>query len=310
MKLESSYFDTWHVNCSRNQLTRLEYRGSFLFMNLRLKISAQPQLRFQRLNILGAYVDRLTRFEVLQSVAASIAAKNKILIGNHNFHSLYIYQKSPEMRNFYARADLIEIDSVPMIIWARALGHKLSLAHRSTYLDYREDFWAMAQDLGWRVFHVGGKTEHNKVAKDAILKRYPSVHLDMHHGYFPLRGEVNSCLIADIADKKPDVLLVGMGMPRQEIWIINNLEKLPDCAIMPVGAAFDYEAGAVYTPPRWTGRLGLEWLVRFVCEPRRLFERYFVQPWALIPHAIFDVIERLKDKSPLPSRVVNLKNYD
>ncbi|MGZ8370355.1 MAG: WecB/TagA/CpsF family glycosyltransferase, partial [Caulobacteraceae bacterium] len=62
--------------------------------------------------------------------------------------------------------------------------------------------------------------------------------------------------------------------------------------VFTVGAAFDYEAGAVPTPPRWTGRLGVEWLARFLVEPRRLFTRYFVEPWSLIGPALGDLKSR------------------
>ena len=62
--------------------------------------------------------------------------------------------------------------------------------------------------------------------------------------------------------------------------------------IFSIGGALAYEAGVVATPPRWTGRLGLEWLWRFATEPRRLFARYFVEPWALLPLALRDLGRR------------------
>ena len=99
-------------------------------------------------------------------------------------------------------------------------------------------------------------------------------------------------MLREITDWRPDVLLVGMGMPRQERWIARHQHDLPPCVTFPVGAAFDYEAGAVATPPRWTGRFGVEWLYRFATEPRRLFTRYFVEPWSLIVPALADLSRR------------------
>ncbi|WP_303827527.1 WecB/TagA/CpsF family glycosyltransferase [Asticcacaulis taihuensis] len=245
-----------------------------------------------RLFLLGAEVDVITPADVMDFVGCKVAAKARAIVANHNLHSLYLFQRRADMRAFYAKADLIEIDSTPMIAWAKLMGHKVSRAHRCTYLDFREDFWALAQKNGWRVYHVGGEAAHNTASKAAILARYPRVHLDLHTGFFDINGPANALLLADLRDKKPDVLLVGMGMPRQETWILNNLDHLPDCVILPVGAAFDYEAGVMYTPPRWTGQLGIEWLVRFFHEPRRLFERYFIEPWWLIPQALRDVWRR------------------
>ncbi|MDV6331649.1 WecB/TagA/CpsF family glycosyltransferase [Asticcacaulis sp. 201] len=248
---------------------------------------------FKRLSLLGAEVDAVTPTYVMEFVGAKVAAGERAIVANHNLHSLYLFQKRADMRAFYARADLIEIDSTPMIAWGRLMGLPVSRQHRVTYLDYREDFWARAQANGWRVYHIGGEAAHNDYSKAAILNRYPDVHLDLHTGFFDMAGAENDALLADLAAKKPDVLLVGMGMPRQETWILTNLDRLPDCVILPVGAAFDYEAGVMYTPPRWTGRLGIEWLVRFFHEPKRLFERYFVEPWHLIPQALNDVSRRL-----------------
>ncbi|MDC7676953.1 WecB/TagA/CpsF family glycosyltransferase [Asticcacaulis machinosus] len=245
-----------------------------------------------RLSLLGAEVDAITPDEVMDTIAQSVVAKRRMVIANHNLHSLYLFHRRADMRAFYDKADLIEIDSTPMILWGRLLGKDVSRAHRCTYLDFRESFWAKAQSEGWHVYHVGGAPEHNPRSRAAILKRYPNVRLSMHTGYFDVNGSDNTRLLADLADKKPDVLLVGMGMPRQELWILNNLEQLPDCAIMPIGAAFDYEAGVMYTPPRWTGRVGLEWLVRFLHEPKRLFSRYFLEPWVLIPHVVRDLMRR------------------
>ncbi|MDI7776121.1 WecB/TagA/CpsF family glycosyltransferase [Asticcacaulis sp. EMRT-3] len=245
-----------------------------------------------RLSLLGAEVDVITPAHVLDFVAMRATSGQGGIVANHNLHSLYLYQKSAAMRAFYALADLIEIDSTPMIAWARLLGHQVSRDHRCTYLDFREDFWARAQGHDWCIYHIGGASEHNAASRDAILRRYPGVRLHLHTGYFDMNGPDNDALLADIAMHRPQVLLVGMGMPRQEMWILANHDRLPPCVILPVGAAFDYEAGVMYTPPRWTGRIGLEWLVRFVHEPRRLFERYFVEPWHLIPQALKDVASR------------------
>ena len=96
-------------------------------------------------------------------------------------------------------------------------------------------------------------------------------------------------MLAAIAAFDPDVLMVGMGMPQQETWVLDNRAALKRAAIFTVGAAFDYEAGVQRTPPRWTGRLGVEWLARLASEPRRLAWRYLVEPWSLLGPALHDI---------------------
>ncbi len=95
----------------------------------------------------------------------------------------------------------------------------------------------------------------------------------------------------------PDILFVGMGMPRQELWILNNLEALPNCVIFSVGAAFDYEAGAQAEAPRWMGRMGVEWLFRLVHDPKRLARRYLIEPWSLSGLIARDIVTALRARS-------------
>ncbi|MNT87771.1 putative N-acetylmannosaminyltransferase [compost metagenome] len=91
-----------------------------------------------------------------------------------------------------------------------------------------------------------------------------------------------------------------MGMPRQELWIADNIEAMPQAVILPVGAAFDYEAGVQKAAPRWMGRLGVEWLFRLFADPKRLFTRYCVEPWFLIGPALGDVRAAMRRRKAKP----------
>ena len=246
-----------------------------------------------RLSLLGTVVDAVDSGDVLDFVSERALAGRSGLVTNHNLHSLYLFRKEPELRALYARADIIEIDSTPLIAWGKLMGLSLTRGHRCTYLDWREDFWARAQTEKWRVCHVGGRPEDCEPARAAILARYPRVDLDVHHGYFDMNGPENEALLLDLHVSGPQVLLVGMGMPRQEIWVYNNIDRLPPCIVLTVGGAFDYEAGSQYEPPRWSGRWGVEWLMRFLHDPQRLFDRYFVEPWALMPAIFGDIARRV-----------------
>ncbi len=258
-----------------------------------------------RLSLLGAEVDTVTPDQVMAATAQWIAEGRRAVVANHNSHSLYLLRKDPAMRAFYARADLIEIDSTPMIAWGKLLGLPVSRRHRCTYLDWREAFWAQAFAKSWRVFHLGCRPGVGEAARDAVLARHPGVTLGVRHGYFDMAGPENEAVLAEIAAFRPDVIFVGMGMPRQEAWISANLERLPHAVIFPIGASFDFEAGASVTPPRWMGRMGVEWLFRFLHEPGRLFSRYFLEPWSLIPAAVGDLATRLRPSRTGPMRTAH-----
>ena len=252
-----------------------------------------------RLRLLGAEVDVVTPEEVLAFTAQCAGVRRKAVVANHNAHSLYLVGRDEGMRALYRRADLIEIDSVPLIAWGRFLGADVSRRHRATYLDWRDAFWRRAGAEGWRVFHLGGAPGVGEQARVAIQARYPNVEIGVRHGFFDPEGPENDRIVEEIAAFDPHVLLVGMGMPRQEAWIEANFDRLPGSVIFPIGAAFDFEAGRSKTPPRWTGRMGLEWLHRFAHEPKRLFSRYFVEPWSLLGYAASDLKRALAGRQDL-----------
>jgi N-acetylglucosaminyldiphosphoundecaprenol N-acetyl-beta-D-mannosaminyltransferase len=257
--------------------------------------TVEPGARPARVRLLGGEVDLVTADQVMAFISARVAQGRGGLIANHNLHSLYLQRRLPRMRDFYRAADLIEADSKPLILWGRLLGAPIGGRHRCTYLDWRETFWARAQAHGWRVFYLGGAHGVAEQGATAVRARFPQVRLAVAHGYFDARAGSadNDQVLAEIAAFGAQVLLVGMGMPRQEQWIFDHAERLRPYVVLPVGAAFDYEAGVIPTPPRWLGRMGLEWAYRFVSEPGRLFTRYFLEPWALLLPALEDIAARL-----------------
>ena len=182
---------------------------------------AQPA----RIRLLGAEMDVITASGVFDFTAARLRDGTGGLVANHNLHSLHLLRRKPELAAFFASADLIEIDSTPLIAWGRLMGHRLSSENRCTYLDWREAFWARANAEGWRVFHLGCAPEVGARGAAAIRQRFPGVQIAERNGFFDMTGAENETVLAQIAAYDPDVLLVGMGMPRQEQWITRHFER-------------------------------------------------------------------------------------
>lgn len=245
----------------------------------------------ERVTILGQPMDLVKPEEVLHHIQQAVRQGAKSLIANHNLHSLYLMQKRPELAAFYDRADLIEVDSTPLLAFSRALGLHSRGFHRCTYLDWRDHFWSVANRQSWRVLSVGGAPGVGDEAARRLKARYPDADIAIHHGFFDARpgSSENAAVLDRITALQPHILFVGMGMPRQELWIADNFERLPDCVILSVGAAFDYEAGVQSAAPRWMGRAGIEWAYRLLHDPKRLFVRYCVEPWTLLPLALRDI---------------------
>ena len=245
----------------------------------------------ERIHILGGDIDLVRPEEVMHHIGDFIAKGAKAIIANHNSHSLYLLKTRPELASFFAKADIIEMDSTPVIFFARLLGMPSRTFHRCSYVDFRPLFWRMVADKGYRVFYIGGAPGVVETASERLMARYPGAVIGGRDGYFDATpgSQGNAQALAQIADFAPDILFVGMGMPRQELWIEANLAALPNCVIMPVGAAFDYEADVQVAPPPWMSDAGLVWAFRLAQEPRRMFARYCLEPWALLPLAFKDI---------------------
>jgi N-acetylglucosaminyldiphosphoundecaprenol N-acetyl-beta-D-mannosaminyltransferase len=260
-------------------------------------ISQVNQAPFKRITLLGAMMDVLTKKELFSQLKAWIADKDypkARLIGNHNLNSLYLCLKNPDFQSYYQSPDLIEIDSMPLILWGRLMGHDIKRENRLTYLDFRDEFWALCQDNGYMIYHIGGVPEATLPAKTRLLSEFPNLKINLDHGYFTIGSSEDEALVQKIEQMRPDILLVGMGMPRQELWIARHFDRLKARIIMPIGAAFDYEAGLQYKPSRLSGQLGIEWLMRLIHDPKRLAKRYLIEPWSLLPLMFIDIGQRLK----------------
>lgn len=249
-----------------------------------------------RLTLLGVEVDAVSIHELNALIVDAVAQRRRVLIAHHNLHSVHLYHRDPKMRAFYGRATVIHIDGMPLVYWGQLLGYPLETRHRVTYVDWVRPLMAEAARRGWRVFHLGGQPGVAERATQRLRKEFPRLQLETYHGYFDMGGEENDRVLDLIAGYGPNVLMVGMGMPRQEYWVLNNWERIHANAVLTSGACFDYLGGAIPTPPRWMGRCGLEWLYRLLSEPRRLWRRYLVEPWGLFPLLVADLTHKVSGR--------------
>jgi N-acetylglucosaminyldiphosphoundecaprenol N-acetyl-beta-D-mannosaminyltransferase len=226
-------------------------------------------------------------------VEQGITERRKWLITNHNLHSVYLLHRSQKLRDFYASAHWTFIDGMPLIALGRLYGYPLERRHRVTLVDWTHPLMELAASRAWRVFYLGSPKGVAEKAAAVLCALYPSLQIEVSDGYFDARqgSAENETLLQRINAYKPDILMVGMGMPRQEYWVHDNFDQIAAQVVLSSnGAAMDYIAGTVNTPPRWAGQLGLEWAYRLVNEPRRLFSRYFIEPWYLLVLLIRDYL--------------------
>ena len=231
--------------------------------------------------VLGVEVHPCTWPALQEAIVEAVAARRGSIVANHNLHSLYLYHHDAAVRAFYGSAAVIHIDGMSLVVLGKLLGLPLERAHRLTPLDWIRPLLADAARRRWRVFYLGGKPGVAERAAELLRGEFPGLAFQTAHGYFDARraSEENRAVVDAINRFDPDLLLVGMGMPRQEHWILENRADIAARVVFNVGGLMDYIAGETATPPRWLGRLGLEWLFRLSSNPRRLSMRYLVEPW-------------------------------
>lgn len=255
-------------------------------------VNGLPQLAAYQ--VLGVKITPLTKAEWLKIVRVGVETGHQKLLVSQNMHSAYLVPRTPVLERVQKMADVVRIDGMPLVWFARLLGLPVRRKQRAGFMDLMPLLMHDAAALGWKVMVLAGKPGVAERAAGVLRERYPNLKITTLDGYFPLDdsdGAVSERL--DYISKfSPDILLIGMGMPRQEEFLERYLPRINVPVVGTCGAAFDYVAGVIPMAPRWLSRLGFEWLYRLLAEPRRLWRRYLLEPLAVFPRAVKDLWKR------------------
>jgi N-acetylglucosaminyldiphosphoundecaprenol N-acetyl-beta-D-mannosaminyltransferase len=180
-------------------------------------------------------------------------------------------------REAYARVDLSLADGMP-VIWASRL-LRSAVREKVSGSDFVPVLLERAAERGWRVYFLGGRPGVAALARDKLRERLPALEVV---GVDDSRVEVDDVagrtrLVGQIRATRPQIVLVALGAPKQELWIDQVRESLSPVVFVAVGASLDFVAGATSRAPRWMSQNGLEWLYRLAQEPGRLSRRYFLR---------------------------------
>jgi N-acetylglucosaminyldiphosphoundecaprenol N-acetyl-beta-D-mannosaminyltransferase len=227
-------------------------------------------------------VDALRLRDLLLLIRKADLTERRMVVLNHNLHSLYLHGEIPAFRDAYRCASSIYIDGMPLIWIGQWAGLPLESAHRITFLDSFEEMLREMSARKLRVFYLGSTPDVLYRGLSILRERYPNLQIAGHHGYFDQAAEANVAVIEQINAYAPHVLFVGMGMPIQELWIARNLQMMRVPAILSSGATMDYVTGDAYRPPKWAGRLGLYGVFRMFSDPARLMRRYLIEPIIIV----------------------------
>jgi N-acetylglucosaminyldiphosphoundecaprenol N-acetyl-beta-D-mannosaminyltransferase len=230
---------------------------------------------FGAVEVFGLRVDRLDLSGLLRLTESAVDANDRRTVMYLNVNVANRAYRDADLRSALEAADWVYCDGEGVRIGARILGEKLP--ERMTGADLVWDVAELAARRGFRVFWVGGARGVAERAAEKLVERFPGLRIaGVHHGFFVKEGVESRDVIGRINSARPDILMVGLGTPLQELWASRNRGDLDVPVVWCIGAAADFVAGVLPRGPEWMVRSGLEWMHRFWVEPRRLFVRYVV----------------------------------
>jgi N-acetylglucosaminyldiphosphoundecaprenol N-acetyl-beta-D-mannosaminyltransferase len=225
-------------------------------------------------DILGVRVSALNMTLALQTIDAWIARREPHYVCVSNVHSIMESWDDASLRAVHNAAGLVTPDGMPLVWISKLRG--FSQVERVYGPDLMLALCAHSVSRGYRHFLYGGTEDVAGVLGERLRARFPGLQIVGSYTppFRPPTPEEDREVVALIKAARPDVVWVGLGMPKQERWMHAHVGLLDAPVLVGVGAAFDFHAGRKRQAPRWMQHAGLEWLFRLATEPRRLWRRY------------------------------------
>jgi N-acetylglucosaminyldiphosphoundecaprenol N-acetyl-beta-D-mannosaminyltransferase len=235
------------------------------------------QMPNRTVHLLGRRLTMMTVPAIVDSISQAIAQDRKITIGHYNVHGFNLSMQLPWFHSFLQAADISHCDGMGIIKALSFLGLDLPQQYRVSYSLLMPALLQECDRQGLKMFLLGAKPQYLSAALSNLRKQYPNAQFAGQHGYFPRHDpQANGQVIDAINAAQPDILLVGMGMPIQEEWVLHHREQINVNAILVGGAIIDRLAGEVSDCPSLLSNMGVEWAYRLMREPRRLGARYLL----------------------------------
>ena len=228
----------------------------------------------QFVDVLGVRVNAAPFDQAVETVLHAPDRGERLALHFADVHSVVEANRDPSLRDAL-NADLVEPDGMPLVWTARRHGAR---AQRVAGPDFMPALVERGVPLGRSHFFVGGAPGVAQELARRIAKAYPGLRVAgvLSPPFRELTEEEEDSVVAAVNAAKPDYVWVGLGAPKQDLWVATNRPRLNAAAVLAVGAAFDFHAGRKRRAPRWMQRTGTEWIFRIVTEPRRLASRYAV----------------------------------
>jgi N-acetylglucosaminyldiphosphoundecaprenol N-acetyl-beta-D-mannosaminyltransferase len=239
-------------------------------------LSQSPVHDMPKISMLGVRIDSIPMPDLLNLIVRAAEEGDRLIVANVNAYAMNLAYTLPSFRTYLNRADVVFCDGFGVKWAARWLG--LGELHRHTPPDWVPLLCQQCFQRDLALFFLGGHPGVPDMAAARMREANPGLRVGVLHGYFDKRSdsEENERVLGVLNGFRPDILVVGFGMPLQEQWVSENGNRINATVVVTVGALFEYLAGSVQRAPTWMTEHGLEWLGRLFIEPRRLWRRYLL----------------------------------
>jgi len=224
-----------------------------------------------RVNILGINVDTYSMHETVEKIRLAVDNQVQMRVVTANPEMIYASVSDQRLKKVINSAEVVTADGIGVVWAARQLGTPVQ--ERVTGIDLVQAIFPVADARKWRIFFLGGKPGVAEQAAKRVFEIHPGITWEAGHGYFSSEEEPH--VLEKIRHFQPDILLVGLGAPRQEYWTADH-QGLAKVSV-GVGGSFDALAGIVIRAPKRIQELHVEWLYRLWKEPWR-WKRQTVLP--------------------------------
>lgn len=235
------------------------------------------------ITILRTRVNAIEIPDIIQYIQNLISKKqchNYIVVANVD--TIITSKFNALMQEAVNNSSLAIPDGFPLLIMQRLFGN--SLKKRAYGPDLMRQFLQATENYGYSHFFYGATENTLNKLTNNIVTLFPKTKISGSYAppFRPLTKEEDNKIIEMINNIAPDVLWIGIGCPKQELWMFNHREKLNIPVMVGVGAAFDFMAGTKRQAPAWIRDRGFEWLFRLITEPKRLWRRYLINNFLFI----------------------------
>jgi N-acetylglucosaminyldiphosphoundecaprenol N-acetyl-beta-D-mannosaminyltransferase len=246
-----------------------------------------------RISIVGTPISLISLDQLLHTFDEWLTESQDRYVVFRDVHGVIAARSDPLLDLAHKNADIVAPDGMPLVWTLRALG-----AHAVTRLCGPDVLPAACEyglSRGWRHYFYGGAPGVVERLTDVLLKKYPGLQIvgTQCPPFRRLSFQENEIACSEIRAARPDFIWVGLGTPKQEVWMFEHRGQCGGAVMLGIGAAFDFHANLIRRAPSWMQRAGLEWAYRLLREPKRLWRRYLVMAPIFVILIIRELVRKL-----------------